>query len=54
MTSLLLKLFVKNHQNTSDPKVRASVGKLAGTVSMIANILLAAMKILAGSLLMGG
>ena len=54
MTSLLLKLFVKNHQNTSDSKVRASVGKLAGMVSMIANVLLAAMKILAGTLLMGG
>jgi cation diffusion facilitator family transporter len=54
MTSLLLRLFVKDHQNTKDPKVRASIGKLAGKVSMAANVVLALLKILAGFLFLGG
>ena len=30
MTKLLLRLFVKNYENSEDMMVRASVGKLAG------------------------
>lgn len=50
MTQLLLKLFVKNHQNTSDPKVRSTYGKLAGIVGILCNILLFAGKLLVGIL----
>ncbi|MBQ8911450.1 MAG: cation transporter, partial [Clostridia bacterium] len=54
MTSLLLKLFVKDHENTKDPRVRSRIGKLAGKVSMVANVILALLKILAGALFLGG
>ena len=32
MTKLLLRLFVKDHENTADPGVRAAIGKLSGAV----------------------
>ncbi len=48
MTELLLKCFVKNHQNTSDPKVRSAYGKLAGIVGIVCNVLLFAGKLIAG------
>ena len=35
MSELLLKLFVRNHQNTCDPAVRAATGRLAGTVGIL-------------------
>ena len=50
MTRLLLKLFVKNHNNTSDPKVRSAYGKLAGIVGILCNILLFAGKLIVGIL----
>lgn len=50
MTQLLLRLFVKDHGNTDDPKVRAAYGKLAGVVGIICNLLLFAGKLLAGIL----
>lgn len=50
MTQLLLRLFVKDHANTGDPKVRAAYGKLAGIVGIICNLLLFAGKLLAGIL----
>ena len=50
MTSLLLRLFVKNHQNTDDMMVRASVGKLAGATGIVCNIILFLGKLLAGIL----
>ena len=40
MTELLLRLFVKNHRDLKDPAVRGSVGRLAGTVGLVCNILL--------------
>lgn len=53
MTGLLLRLFVRNYKDTNDPNVRAAVGKLAGIVGIICNLLLSAAKftvgILAGS-----
>ena len=50
MTSLLLRLFVKNYQNTDDMMVRASIGKLAGATGIVCNIILFAGKLLAGIL----
>ena len=48
MIELLCKTFVKNHENTTDPEVRESYGKLAGIVGIISNIILCAAKILTG------
>ena len=52
MTKLLLRLFVKNSQNYEDPKTRAAIGRLSGTVGILCNLLLAALK-LAVSILSG-
>lgn len=49
MTSLLLKLFVKNYNNTSDNTVREKYGVLAGLVGIVTNLLLACAKLLVGS-----
>ena len=49
MTKLLLKLFVKNHENGADPAVRAKVGKLSGMVGILANALLCAGKLFIGT-----
>ncbi len=48
MTNLFLKLFVKNHQDTTSSTVREAVGKLASIVSIICNVILSAAKILVG------
>ncbi len=48
MTKLLLRLFVKNGQNTKDPAVRTAVGKLSGTVGIVSNLLLFAIKLIVG------
>lgn len=50
MTGLLLRLFVKNYRNTNDPDVRSAVGKLAGIVGIVCNLLLSAAKFTAGIL----
>lgn len=50
MTELLLKTFVKNHNDTENPKVRAACGALSGWVGIICNALLFAAKIIAGIL----
>ena len=50
MTELLLQLFVKDSRNTEDPGVRASVGRLAGAVGILCNLLLFAGKLTAGLL----
>lgn len=50
MTDLLLRLFVKNHQNTQDPKVRGAYGKLAGIVGIVCNLLLFGGKLAVGLL----
>ena len=50
MSELLLKLFVRNHQNTCDPTVRAATGRLAGTVGILCNLLLAVLKLTVGLL----
>ncbi len=46
----LVRLFVKDHENTSDPRVREDIGALASIVGIIANIFLAASKIVVGFL----
>lgn len=48
MTKLLLKLFIGREQNPDDAKFRTSCGKLAGTVGIISNLLLFAIKFAAG------
>ena len=50
MTKLLLKIFVKNHNNGADPAVRAKVGKLSGIVGIIANAILCAGKLFIGTI----
>lgn len=48
MNKLLFKLFIKDHENISDPKVRERYGKLAGIVGILSNLLLCIMKITIG------
>lgn len=48
MGKLLIRLFVKDHENTDDPKVRESYGKFAGIVGIISNMFLCTVKILSG------
>ncbi len=48
MTGLLIRLFVRNHQNTQDPQVRTAYGKLSGWVGIVCNLLLCAGKFIAG------
>ncbi len=50
MTQLLLRLFVKDHRDTGNKKVRARVGKLSGAVGILCNIVLFAIKLLVGTL----
>ena len=50
MTELLLRTFVKDHQNSDDPGVRSACGKLAGIVGIVCNILLFAGKLIIGTL----
>ena len=49
MTKLLLKLFVKNHENTADPAVRSAVGRLSGIVGILCNVILCAGKLFIGT-----
>lgn len=48
MENLLFKLFIKDKDNTSDPAVRESYGKLAGAVGIVSNLILCIMKISIG------
>ncbi len=50
MTKLLLRLFIKNSENTDNPKTRAAIGKLSGIVGIITNLLLFAGKLAVGVL----
>ena len=50
MTQLLLRLFVPGHNDLSQPLVRTAIGKLAGTVGIVCNMVLFAGKLLAGLL----
>ncbi|MEG0829331.1 MAG: cation diffusion facilitator family transporter [Anaerovoracaceae bacterium] len=48
MNKLLIKLFVKNYEDVSNPKVRESYGKFAGVIGIFSNGLLCAMKLVIG------
>ena len=50
MTNLLLRLFVKDADNTDSPKVRAAIGTMSGLVGIVCNLLLFAFKLLVGTL----
>lgn len=50
MTNLILRLFVKNHQDTDNPKVRSAIGRLSGLVGIACNLLLFAGKLIVGTL----
>lgn len=50
MTGLLLRLFVKDADNTENPAVHTSIGKMAGITGICCNILLFLGKLLAGLL----
>ena len=50
MTGLLIRLFIKEHENTSDPKVREAYGKMSGAVGIASNLLLSAIKVIIGIL----
>ena len=50
MTNLLLKIFIKDYQNTSDFRVRQVYGKLAGMVGIATNLVLFAFKAAVGLL----
>ncbi len=50
MTNLLIRLLIKNHQNTQDVQVRTAYGKLSGWVGIFCNLLLCAGKFIAGFL----
>ena len=48
MTNLLIKLFIKNSDDLSNPKTMEKYGTFSSIVGIIVNILLAAMKIIVG------
>ena len=50
MTNLLLRIFVKDHDRTDDPRVRSAIGRFSGTVGIAANVLLFLGKLLVGTL----
>lgn len=50
MSELLIKLFVKNSGDINDPPVRRAYGRLGGTVGILCNLFLCAVKIIIGSL----
>ncbi len=50
MTSLLSRLFIKNSDKVKDPAVRRAYGTMVSTVGILANLMLSALKLLAGSL----
>ncbi len=49
MTKLLLRLFIKG-KNVAAPNTRAKVGVLSGTVGIVCNVLLFALKLLVGTI----
>ena len=48
MTKLLLKLFIKDYENTNDLVVRGKYGVLSGLVGIVTNLILCSIKIFAG------
>lgn len=50
MTNLLIKIFIKNYQNPTDSSVREKYGVFSSIVGIITNLILAAIKLIAGIL----
>ena len=50
MTNLLVKKFIKNHEDINDPNVRQKYGTLSSITGMICNIILFLLKYIMGSL----
>ena len=50
MTNLLVKLFIKDYENVSEPSVRSSYGKFSGKVGIFCNMLLFALKAFIGTI----
>lgn len=50
MTGLIIKLFVKNNEETDNPKVRANYGSVAGMTGIVCNIILFVSKLAIGLL----
>ncbi len=50
MTKLLLRLFVRDAENTDAPAVRSAIGGLSGFVGIVSNVLLFGFKLLVGIL----
>jgi cation diffusion facilitator family transporter len=50
MTQLLLRFVTKGASDSQDAQVRSAIGKLSGAVGIISNLLLCAIKLLAGAL----
>ena len=48
MSNLLVRLFIKDYQNTQDARVRERYGKLSGIVGIITNLLLFVIKVSVG------
>ena len=49
MTSLLIRLFVRDRENLTDPNVRARYGSLSGVVGIVCNFLLFLLKFILGT-----
>ena len=50
MTNILLRLFIKNCEDTQNPAVRSSIGKLAGLTGIVCNCMLTVLKLVIGLL----
>ena len=50
MTQLLVRCFIKDRDNTKDPKVRKKYGQLSGFVGILMNVLLFIGKFTMGTL----
>ena len=50
MTNILLRLFIKNCDDTQNPAIRSSIGKLAGLTGIVCNCLLTVLKLVIGLL----
>ncbi len=50
MSRLLIRLFIKDYQNTGSVQVRARYGILSGAVGIVLNVLLSAVKLLIGTM----
>ncbi len=50
MTTLLLKLFIKDYRNTGNEKVRLKLGVLSGIVGIVLNVILSVFKMIFGAI----